>query len=111
MLCAASFLRVVKLPDKQMVSKCLGSMSDPTAAMAACSNEPELKSTEALLFTRNRYRTHTSYLPGLSFEIQSRRILRLRYKFAGVDSLGGLWALRVPCSYGAVQATGLGGVL
>ena len=65
-LCTASFLRVVKLPDKQMVSKCLGSMSDPTAAMAACSNEPELKSTEALLFTRNRYRTHTSHLPGLS---------------------------------------------
>ena len=76
MLCTASFLRVVKLPDKQMVSKCLGSMSDPTAAMAACSSEQELKATEVLLFTRNRYKTHMSHLRVLSLRMVRKECSR-----------------------------------
>ena len=44
--------------------------------MAACSSEQELKATEVLLFTRNRYKTHMSHLRVLSLRMVRKECSR-----------------------------------
>ena len=69
--------------------------------MAACSSEQELKATEVLLFTRNRYKTHMSHLRVLSLRMVrkecSRRIGGCGANLQVFEVFSGLFALMPPC--------------